>query len=98
MIRIQQTDAYRADIKSLSDALKSGEDAIRCMEECAELCVAISKAERTGNIDNLIEEMADVLIVIDVQRARHGISDFQLEEVLRDKMYYNIKRLEKEND
>ena len=96
MIRIQQTDAYRADIQRLSNALKSEEDAIRCMEECAELCVAISKAERTGNLDNLIEEMADVLIVIDIQRARHGVSDSQLEEVLRDKMYYNIKRLGKE--
>ena len=36
-----------------------------CMEECAELIQAISKMKRgKDNRDNLIEEMADVMICI----------------------------------
>ena len=42
-----------------------------CMEECAELIQAISKAKRGKiNRDNMIEEIADVLICIEKKQAR----------------------------
>lgn len=47
-----------------------------CMEECAELIQAISKMKRgKDNRDNLIEEMADVLIAFSQLRYIYGITD-----------------------
>ncbi len=47
-----------------------------CMEECAELIQAISKMKRgKDNRDNLIEEMADVLIAFSQLRYIYDITD-----------------------
>jgi NTP pyrophosphatase (non-canonical NTP hydrolase) len=54
-----------------------------CMEECAELIQAISKMKRgKDNIDNLIEEMADVLIAFSQLRYIYGITDDDIIEWL----------------
>ena len=50
-----------------------------CMEECAELIQAISKMKRgKDNRDNLIEEMADVLIAFSQLRAMYDITDDEI--------------------
>lgn len=50
-----------------------------CMEECAELIQAISKMKRgKDNRDNLIEEMADVLIAFSQLRAIYDITDDEI--------------------
>lgn len=50
-----------------------------CMEECAELIQAISKAKRGKiNRDNMIEEIADVLICIEMLKQMYMISDEKL--------------------
>ena len=50
-----------------------------CMEECAELIQAISKMKRgKDNRDNLIEEMADVLIAFTQLRVIYGVTDDEL--------------------
>ena len=54
-----------------------------CMEECAELIQAISKMKRgKDNRDNLIEEMADVLIVLSQLRVIYGVTDDEIIEWL----------------
>ena len=54
-----------------------------CMEECAELIQAISKMKRgNDNRDNLIEEMADVLIVLSQLRVIYGVTDDEIIEWL----------------
>ena len=47
-----------------------------CMEECAELVQAISKAKR-GKLDknNMTEEIADVLICIEMLKQLYSITD-----------------------
>ena len=69
------------------------------MEECSELIQAISKCKRYGGfIDNhrhnLIEEIADVLIIINELQLIYDISDNDIENIKNtkmDRMDYRIK-------
>ena len=68
------------------------------MEECSELIKAISKCKRYGCVDkyrdNLIEEIADVLIVINELQLIYDISDNDIENIKNtkmDRMDYRIK-------
>ena len=68
------------------------------MEECAERRQAISKCKRCGWIDkyreNLIEEIADVLIIINELQLIYDISNDDIENIKKykiDRMDYRIK-------
>ena len=69
------------------------------MEECSELIQAISKCKRYGGFidnhrDNLIEEIADVLIIINELQLIYDISDNDIENIKKykiDRMDYRIK-------
>ena len=68
------------------------------MEECSELIKAISKCKRYGFVDkhrdNLIEEIADVLIIINELQLIYDISDNDIENIKKykmDRMDYRIK-------
>ena len=68
------------------------------MEECSELIKAISKCKRYGCVDkyrdNLIEEIADVLIVINELQLIYDISNDDIENIKNtkmDRMDYRIK-------
>ena len=68
-----------------------------CMEECAELIQAISKAKR-GKIDrdNMIEEIADVLICIKMLKQMYMISDEKINKWIEKKQAREAERMEKE--
>ena len=67
-----------------------------CMEECAELIQAISKAKR-GKIDrdNMIEEIADVLICIEMLKQMYMISDEKVNKWIEKKQVREAERMEK---
>lgn len=67
-----------------------------CMEECAELIQAISKAKR-GKIDrdNLTEEIADVLICIEMLKQMYMISDEKINKWIEKKQAREVERMEK---
>ena len=69
------------------------EETVIAMEECAELIQAISKVKRYGFVgeyrDNLIEEIADVSIVIHEIMMMFGIADDDLENAI----YAKVQRL-----
>lgn len=72
------------------------------MEECSELIQAISKMLREPSAEhreNLIEEVADVAIMIDQLREMYGIGYEELNEMQCQKMDRTIERfgLEEEN-
>ena len=73
-------------------------ETVIAMEECAELIQAISKVKRYGFIgeyrDNLIEEIADVSIVIREIMMIFGISDGDINEVIDRKIQRIKSRLE----
>ena len=60
------------------------------MEECAELIQAVSKMRRVRNsgkddgeaYDNMVEEMADVLICLEQLRLMYGIPDHAIQDMI----------------
>ena len=65
-----------------------------CMEECAELIQAISKMKRgKDNRDNLIEEVADVMICIEILKQVYGISDNEIQNYVCQKQNRSIERM-----
>lgn len=67
-----------------------------CMEECAELIQAISKAKRGKiNRDNMIEEIADVLICIEMLKQMYMITDEKINKWIEKKQAREAERMEK---
>ena len=65
-----------------------------CMEECAELIQAISKMKRgKDNRYNLIEEIADVMICIEILKQVYGISDNEIQNYVCQKQNRSIERM-----
>lgn len=68
------------------------------MEECSELIKAISKCKRYGcedeYRDNLIEEMADVLFILDELKLIYDISDDTIADVKKYKIDRQSYRIE----
>ena len=65
-----------------------------CMEECAELIQAISKMKRgKDNRNNLIEEVADVMICIEILKQVYGISDNEIQNYVCKKQNRSIERM-----
>lgn len=66
-----------------------------CMEECAELIQVISKAKRGKlDTDNMIEEIADVLICIEMLKQIYNISDYSIENWIDRKQERILRRME----
>lgn len=67
-----------------------------CMEECAELIQAISK-EKRGKIDrdNMTEEIADVLICIEMLKQIYNIPDYSIGNWIEREQKRMINRMEK---
>ena len=67
-----------------------------CMEECAELIQAISKKKR-GKIDrdNMAEEIADVLICIEMLKQMYMISEDKINKWIEKKQVREAERMEK---
>lgn len=67
-----------------------------CMEECAELIQAINKAKRGKiNRDNMIEEIADVLICIEMLKQMYMISDEKINKWIEKKQAREAERMKK---
>lgn len=88
---------YDIDKITICDGIAcNGEEtqSIVCMEECAELTQAISK-ELRGKHDpeHLMEEMADVIICIEILKEIHHFSEQDINEWIQKKQQREKKRL-----
>lgn len=66
------------------------------MEECAELAQAISKMHRKpseARRDNLVEEMADVLVCMNQLQRIYGIQNWELQKKVREKTQRTEERI-----
>lgn len=72
------------------------ENKMSCVEELAELQIAVTRKERgrDKDTDNLLEEMADTIIVTHMLRLLYGISEEQLNEEIERKMKRNLDRIQ----
>lgn len=90
----EEKDLYKRNIEYHG----TEQETIIAMEECAELIQAISKCKRYGCVkefrDNLIEEIADVMFVIDEMKLIYNISDEDIQNIKQykqDRQNYRIK-------
>ena len=68
-----------------------------CMEECAELIQAISKEKRgKSDKENLAEEMADVLICIEMLKQIYNITEDEIYSWVINKKERTIERIKKD--
>ena len=68
-----------------------------CMEECAELIQAISKEKRgKSDKENLAEEMADVIICIEMLKQIYNITEDEIYSWVINKQERTIKRIKKD--
>ena len=68
-----------------------------CMEECAELIQAISKEKRgKSDKENLAEEMADVIICIEMLKQIYNITEDEIYSWVITKQERIIRRIEKD--
>ena len=68
-----------------------------CMEECAELIQAISKEKRgKSDKENLAEEMADVIICIELLKQIYNVTDDEIYSWVITKQERTIKRIKKD--
>lgn len=68
---------------------------IVCMEECSELIQCISKELRgKSDIAHLTEEMADVLICVDILKQIYNISDEELNNWIKYKQERILNRIQ----
>ena len=90
---------YNINVKIIAESIqhygKNNQSTV-CMEECAELIQAISKAKR-GKIDrdNMVEEIADVLICIEMLKQMYMISDEKINKWIEMKQAREAERMEK---
>ena len=69
-----------------------GMQSVVCMEELAELSQAISKEIRgIGDRSNLVEEMADVIICLEILKQIFAITNVELEEWVKFKQGRTLK-------
>lgn len=68
-----------------------------CMEECAELIQAISKEKRgKSDKDHLAEEMADVIICIEMLKQIYNITEDEIYSWIINKQERTIERIKKD--
>ena len=68
-----------------------------CMEECAELIQAISKEKRgKSDKDHLAEEMADVIICIEMLKQIYNITEDEIYSLVITKQERTIERIKKD--
>lgn len=80
----------------LANKKTDAENIIKTTEELGEFQQALSKyyfEPTEKQKESLIEEMADVLISVEIIRSMYSISNTEFERMIRTKMKRNIKRL-----
>ena len=95
-----KSSEYMNDIKILIDAHGVEETLTICEEEASELIKALTKYKRARSHSEqmrrkgeAMEEMADVIICIDMLMTLFGITERELEKEIKKKMERNLKRI-----
>lgn len=85
-------------IEQIADYYGLESQSRQCGEECAELIVALSKLRRDDTgiacvIYNITEEIADVAIMIAQIQYLLGISDEEVEDIMKEKLEERIDKI-----
>ena len=85
---------YEDIIRKTIECYGTEKQSVVCMEECCELVQAISKELRgKSDKEHLAEEMADVLICMEMLKIMYHITDDELNEWVKKKQFRQLKRI-----
>lgn len=93
-MQIKRTETFEEKIKLLLNSQSDIENKAIIIEELSELQKEITKDIRKKlNKEHLLEEIADVIIVLHMAKEIYNISESELEEWVNKKMERNLKRI-----
>lgn len=93
-MQIKKTITFDDKVKLLLNSKSSTENKAIIIEELSELQKEITKDIRKKlNKEHLLEEMADVVIVLHMAKEIYNISESELDKVINKKMERNLSRL-----
>ena len=93
-MQIKKTETFEEKIKLLLNSKSDIENKAIIIEELSELQKEITKDIRKKlNKEHLLEEIADVIIVLHMAKEIYNISESELEEWVNKKMERNLKRI-----
>ena len=85
---------YEDIIRKTIECYGTEKQSVVCMEECCELVQAISKELRgKSDKEHLAEEMADVLICMEMLKIMYHVTDDELNEWIKKKQFRQLKRI-----
>ena len=93
-MQIKKPETFDDKVKLLLNSKSSTENKAIIIEELSELQKEITKDIRKKlNKEHLLEEMADVVIVLHMAKEIYNISESELDKVINKKMERNLSRL-----
>ena len=93
-MEIKKTETFEEKIKLLLNSQSDIENKAIIIEELSELQKEITKDIRKKlNKEHLLEEIADVIIVLHMAKEIYNISESELEEWVNKKIERNLKRI-----
>ena len=93
-MEIKKTETFEEKIKLLLNSQSDIENKAIIIEELSELQKEITKDIRKKiNKEHLLEEIADVIIVLHMAKEIYNISESEIEEWVNKKMERNLKRI-----
>lgn len=96
-MQIKKPETFEENIKILLNSETNIKNKAIIIEELSELQKVITKDIRNKfNKEDLLEEMADVFIVLHMAKQLYSISDEELSDSLDKKMERNLKRINKD--
>ena len=81
-----------ARIRQIADYYGKDVHKLKCCEECAELIQAILK----GNVKEIINEMADVMITIQELEYHYGLDEGEIKAMVDYKIQRQLTRIQEE--
>lgn len=93
-MQIKKPETFDDKVKLLLNSKSNTENKAIIIEELSELQKEVTKDIRKKlNKEHLLEEMADVVIVLHMAKEIYNISESELDKVINKKMERNLSRL-----
>lgn len=93
-MQIKKPETFDDKVKLLLNSKSNTENKAIIIEELSELQKEITKDIRKKlNKEHLLEEMADVVIVLHMAKEIYNISESELDKVINKKMERNLSRI-----
>ncbi len=92
------TEQSRTDLKAIVEHYGINAQLTMCLEEMSELSKEICKYQRgVLHLNAIMEEVADVLITIEQVRLIFCITDYEIQNIIENKIHRTLMRIKQNN-